>query len=161
MPWLRCVAPPQTDKIIKEIYEGSCGFNAEPHSLVVRITKQDFYSPSIHREVAKVIQDCKKCKEESAIRETGTSGAKAAGSTSPFSHCGIHIIEPLPMAPEGLNFLAIAVEHSTKWVKAKPLTIINERQVEKFIWEYVVCTRIISSKEEKHFKEGMFTDLSK
>ncbi|GKD49347.1 reverse transcriptase domain-containing protein [Tanacetum coccineum] len=164
-PWLRCVAPPQTDKIIKEIHEGSCGFNAEPRSLVVRITKQGFYWPSMHREVAKAIQDCKKCKEESAIRKAGTSGAIAAGSTWPFSHWGIHIIGPLPMAPGGLQFLAIAVEHSTKWVEAKPLTTINGRQVEKFVWEYVVCRfgvpRIISSKEEKHFKEGMFADLCK
>ncbi|GKA13715.1 reverse transcriptase domain-containing protein [Tanacetum coccineum] len=39
-PWLRCVASPQTDKIIKEIHEGSCGFNAKPGLLVVRITKK-------------------------------------------------------------------------------------------------------------------------
>ncbi|GKB85410.1 reverse transcriptase domain-containing protein [Tanacetum coccineum] len=38
-PWVCCVAPPQSDKLIKEIHEGSCGFNAEPRSLVVRITK--------------------------------------------------------------------------------------------------------------------------
>ncbi|GJY73717.1 reverse transcriptase domain-containing protein [Tanacetum coccineum] len=64
--WLRCVALPQTDEIIKEIHEGSYGFNAEPHSLVVRITKQGIYWPSMHREVAKAIQDCGKCKEQSA-----------------------------------------------------------------------------------------------
>ncbi|GJV95220.1 reverse transcriptase domain-containing protein [Tanacetum coccineum] len=62
-PWFRCVAPPQTDKIIKEIHEGPCGFNAKPHSLVVRITKQGYYWPSMHKEVAKAIQDCEKCKE--------------------------------------------------------------------------------------------------
>ncbi|GJV84245.1 reverse transcriptase domain-containing protein [Tanacetum coccineum] len=59
--WLHCVAPPQTDKIIKEIYEGSCGFNVEPRSLVVRIMKQDLckglkatqsFSPvTIHMEI--------------------------------------------------------------------------------------------------------------
>ncbi|GJS17712.1 reverse transcriptase domain-containing protein [Tanacetum coccineum] len=112
-PWLRCVAPPQTGKIIKEIHEGSCGFNAKPHSLVVRITEQGFYWPSIHREVAKAIQDCEKCKEESAIRKARTSRS-IAESTWPFSHWGIHIIGLLPMAPGGLQFLAIAVEHSTK-----------------------------------------------
>ncbi|GJY21092.1 reverse transcriptase domain-containing protein [Tanacetum coccineum] len=36
------------------------------------------------REVA--IQDCKKCKEQSAIRKAGTSEAIAAGITWPFSH---------------------------------------------------------------------------
>ncbi|GKA93483.1 reverse transcriptase domain-containing protein [Tanacetum coccineum] len=62
-PWLRCIAPLQTDKIIKEIHEGSCGFNAKPCLMVVRITKQGYYWPSMHREAAKAIQDCDKCKE--------------------------------------------------------------------------------------------------
>ncbi|GJQ94608.1 reverse transcriptase domain-containing protein [Tanacetum coccineum] len=112
-PWLCCMAPPQTDKIIKEIHEGSCRFNAEPCSLVVRIMKQGFYWPSMYREVAKAIQDYEKCKEESTIRKAGTSGAIEARSTWPFSHWGIYIIEPLPIATEGLQFLAIAVEHFT------------------------------------------------
>nr|GFA01361.1 reverse transcriptase domain-containing protein [Tanacetum cinerariifolium] len=33
-PWLRCVASPQTNGIVKEIHEVSCGFNAEPCSMV-------------------------------------------------------------------------------------------------------------------------------
>ncbi|GJW30837.1 reverse transcriptase domain-containing protein [Tanacetum coccineum] len=130
-----------------------------------RIMKHGYYLPSMHKEVAKAIQDCEKCKEQSVIRKSGTSETITAGSTWPFSHWGIHILGPLPMAPGGLQFLAIAVEHSTIWVEAKPLTTINRRQVEKFVWEYVVCKfrvpRIISSKEEKHFKEGMFADLCK
>ncbi|GKC54085.1 reverse transcriptase domain-containing protein [Tanacetum coccineum] len=63
-------------------------FNAEPRSLVVRITKQGFYWPSTYREVAKAIQDCEKCKEQSAIRKAGTSEAITVGSRWPFSHCG-------------------------------------------------------------------------
>ncbi|GKC37552.1 reverse transcriptase domain-containing protein [Tanacetum coccineum] len=125
--------------------------------------------PSLHHgsvaEVAKTIQDYEKCKEQSATRKAGISGAIVAGSTWPFSHWGIHILGPLLMVPGGLHFLAIAIEHSTKWVEAKPLTTINGRQVEKFVWEYVVCRFgvpwIINSKEEKHFKEGMFADLCK
>ncbi|GJS66348.1 reverse transcriptase domain-containing protein, partial [Tanacetum coccineum] len=74
-------------------------FNGEPRSLVVRITKQGFYWPSMHMDVAKAIQDYKKCKEESPIRKIGKSEAIAAGITWPFSHWGIHIIGPLPKAP--------------------------------------------------------------
>nr|GEV40227.1 hypothetical protein [Tanacetum cinerariifolium] len=94
MPWHCCVAPPQTDKIIKEIHEGSCIFNAEPRSLVVRLTKQGFYWPSMHMEVTKAIQDCEKCKEESAVRKARTSEAIA----------GNHIIGPLPMAPRDSEY---------------------------------------------------------
>ncbi|GKB55696.1 reverse transcriptase domain-containing protein, partial [Tanacetum coccineum] len=155
----------QTDKIIKEIHEGSCGFNAEPCSMVVRIMKQGYYWPSMHREAAKAIQYCDKCKEQCAIRKAGVDGAIAVKSMWPFSHWGIHILGLLPMAPGGLQFLAIAVEHSTKWVEAKPITVKNARQVEKFIWEYLVCIfevpRMISSKEEEHFKKGIFADFCK
>ncbi|GKA53704.1 reverse transcriptase domain-containing protein [Tanacetum coccineum] len=101
-PWLRCITPPQTDKIIKEIHEGSCRFNAEPCSMVVRITKQGYYWLSMHREAAKEIQDCNKCKEQSAIWKAGADGAIAVGSTWLFSHRGIQILGPLPMAPGGL-----------------------------------------------------------
>ncbi|GJW13662.1 putative ribonuclease H-like domain-containing protein [Tanacetum coccineum] len=73
--------------------------------LLVRITKQGYYWPSIHKEVSKAIQDYEKCEEQSAIRKAGTRRAISAGSTWPFSHWGIHILGPLPMAPpKGLHF---------------------------------------------------------
>nr|GEW47853.1 hypothetical protein [Tanacetum cinerariifolium] len=65
----------------------------------------------MHMEAAKAIQDCEKCKEQSAIRKAGISRAIAAGSTWPFRHWGT-----------------------------------NNPQ---------------SSKEEKHFIEGMFANLCK
>nr|GEU47805.1 reverse transcriptase domain-containing protein [Tanacetum cinerariifolium] len=36
-PWLRCIAPPKTNGVIKEIHEGSYGFNTDLRSMVVRI----------------------------------------------------------------------------------------------------------------------------
>ncbi|GJZ76850.1 reverse transcriptase domain-containing protein [Tanacetum coccineum] len=74
--WLRCLASPQTDDIVKEVHEGSYGFNAEPRSIVVKITKQGYYWPSMHQDAAKVLQDCEKCKEQSAIRKVAESSAK-------------------------------------------------------------------------------------
>ncbi|GKB64457.1 reverse transcriptase domain-containing protein [Tanacetum coccineum] len=85
-PWLRCVASPQTDDIVKEIHEGSCGFNAEPRSMVVRITKQGYYWSSMYRDTAKVIKDYKKCKEQSAIRKAVENGAITTGNGWSFSH---------------------------------------------------------------------------
>ncbi|GJZ10921.1 reverse transcriptase domain-containing protein [Tanacetum coccineum] len=108
--WLRCVASPQTDDIVKEV----------------------------HEDATKVLQDCEKCKEQSTIRRVTESSAITAGSGWPFSHSGVNILGPFPTAPRGFKFLAIAVEHSTKWVEAKPLTVINERHAETFVWEYVV-----------------------
>ncbi|GKF08009.1 reverse transcriptase domain-containing protein [Tanacetum coccineum] len=132
--------------------------------MVVRITKQGYYWSSMHQDAAKVLQDCEKCKEQSAIRKVAESSAIRAGSGWPFSHWGVNILGPLPTAPGGFKFLAIAVEHSTKWMEAKPLTVINGRHAKRFVWEYVVCKfevpQIISSKDEKHFPEGWVDDLA-
>ncbi|GJV70679.1 hypothetical protein Tco_1490674 [Tanacetum coccineum] len=129
--WLRCVAPPQTDDIVKEIHKGSCGFNIEPRSMVVRITKQGYYWASMHRDAIKVIQECEKCKEQSAITKAAKNSVIATGNGWPFSHWGANILGPLPKAPRGLKFLAITIEHSTKWVEANPLTTISGRHAER------------------------------
>ncbi|GKC20577.1 reverse transcriptase domain-containing protein [Tanacetum coccineum] len=74
--WLRCIAPPKTDDVIKEIHEGSCGFNTDLRSMVVRITNQGYYWSSMHIDVARIIQDCKKCKEQSTLRSHNLDSQK-------------------------------------------------------------------------------------
>ncbi|GJU54011.1 reverse transcriptase domain-containing protein [Tanacetum coccineum] len=106
-----------------------------------------------------------KCKEQSAIRKAAENGAIAAGNGWSFSHWGVNILGPLPTAPGGFKFLAIAIEHSTKWVESKPPTTISRRHTKRFVWEYVVyrfgVPQTISSKDKKHFREGIFPDLCK
>ncbi|GJY19620.1 reverse transcriptase domain-containing protein [Tanacetum coccineum] len=142
------------------LVKGSCDFNAEARSMVVRITKQEYYWPSMHKDVSRVIQDYEKC---NAMKKRAKIRAIAAGNAWPFSHWGVNILGPLPMALVGLKFLAIAIEHSTKWIEAKRLTTVSARHVERFVWEYVVCRfrvpQIILSKDDKHFREGIFADL--
>ncbi|GJY59600.1 hypothetical protein Tco_0459492 [Tanacetum coccineum] len=72
-------------------------------------------------------KECEKCKEQSAISKAAKNDTIAAGNGWSFSHWGVNILGPLPMALGGLKFLAIAIEHSTKWVETKPLTTISGR----------------------------------
>ncbi|GJQ96534.1 reverse transcriptase domain-containing protein [Tanacetum coccineum] len=65
-PWLCCIGPSHTGN--KEIHEGSCGFNTEPRSMVVKVMKQGYFWPSMHRDAAKIIQDCTPCQEYSTAR---------------------------------------------------------------------------------------------
>ncbi|GJW19588.1 reverse transcriptase domain-containing protein [Tanacetum coccineum] len=78
---------------------------------------------------------------------------------------GLNILEPLPTAPGSIKFLAIAVQHSTKWAEAKPLTKVNGRQLEKFVWEHIICKfgvpQTITSKDKKQFTKGIFIDFCK
>ncbi|GJX22153.1 reverse transcriptase domain-containing protein [Tanacetum coccineum] len=106
-------------------------------------------------------------KIQGAIRDKESSRKQRDDSRKwmAIQSLGVNILGPLPTAPGGFKFLATAVEHSTKWVEAKPLTVINRMHAERFVWEYAVCRfgvpRTISSKDEKHFREGIFVDLCK
>ncbi|GKC06297.1 hypothetical protein Tco_0997907 [Tanacetum coccineum] len=48
--------------------------------MVVRIMKQGYYWPSMHRDAAKVIQEYEKCKEQHAIRKIAKNNTIIAGS---------------------------------------------------------------------------------
>ncbi|GJR48121.1 reverse transcriptase domain-containing protein [Tanacetum coccineum] len=143
----------EAKSIIKEIHEGFCGFNAEPCSMVVNVTKQGYYWPSMYKDAAKMIQDCTQCQAYSTMARASNNNATTINSTLTFSHWGINILRPLPTAPGSLKFLAIADEQSTKWVEAKPLTIANGRQTENFVWEHIICSfrvpQTITSKDNK------------
>ncbi|GJT24218.1 reverse transcriptase domain-containing protein [Tanacetum coccineum] len=104
----------KAESIIEEIHEGSCGFNTEPHSMVVKVTKQGYYWPSMYKDAAKKIQDYTQCQAYSTTRKASSNDAITIGSTWSFIHWGINILGPLPVALINLKFLAIAVEHSTK-----------------------------------------------
>ncbi|GKD14081.1 reverse transcriptase domain-containing protein [Tanacetum coccineum] len=93
-PWLRCIALLKTNDVIKEIHEGSCSFNTEPRSMVVRITKQGYYWPSMYKDVSRIIQDCEKCKEQSVVKKRAEIRAIAARNAWPFSHWGVNILGP-------------------------------------------------------------------
>nr|GEV39984.1 transposon Ty3-I Gag-Pol polyprotein [Tanacetum cinerariifolium] len=137
IPLLRCIASSQTDNIVKEIYKGSSGFNVEPYLMVVKVTKQGYHWPSMHRDATKVIQDCEKCKEQSAIRKAAEKDAITAGNrckglkvTQSFSpiteHMEImnHIEKQLTRSQQGwVDDLAQVL-----WGKAKEVTKWKERK---------------------------------
>jgi len=38
-----------------------------------------------------------------------------------------------------VKFLIVAVDYFTKWIEAKPLTIITAQQVQQFVWKDIIC----------------------
>ncbi|GJU07604.1 reverse transcriptase domain-containing protein [Tanacetum coccineum] len=123
--WLRCIGPSQAKSIIEEIHEGSCGFNVEPRSMVVKVMKQGYCWPSMYRDVAKMIEGCTQCQAYSTTARVPNNDTTTINT----------------------------IEHSTKWVEAKPLTTTNGRYAEKFVWENVICGTLLRNSQ----KETPFT----
>ncbi|GJS55100.1 reverse transcriptase domain-containing protein [Tanacetum coccineum] len=47
--------------------------------------------------------------------------------------------KPLPEGPDKLKFIIVAFDYFTKWMEAKPLAKTTGKEVQKFMWENIVC----------------------
>ncbi|XP_071739546.1 uncharacterized protein [Rutidosis leptorrhynchoides] len=110
-PWLRYVGPNQASMIIREMHEGICGLHSGPRLIVIHAKVQN--QPK--QDMISVL------------------------SAWPFSKWGIDLIGPLTEAPGGYKWLVVVIDYFTKWTEEKPLSTTPGKQIEKFVWEHIVC----------------------
>ncbi|GJY85505.1 reverse transcriptase domain-containing protein [Tanacetum coccineum] len=81
-------------------------------------------------DATKVIRNYSKCKEQSTAKKAAGKEAIATGSVWPFSHCGVSILGPLPMAPGGESFVTKddrnAAKENAKRKERKEVASIEE-----------------------------------
>jgi len=70
---------------------------------------------------------------------------------------------PFPTAVRQLKFLIAGIDYFTKWVEAKALATITEKNVQSFVWRNIICRyeipRILASNNEKQFNNDFFRDF--
>ncbi|GJQ89157.1 reverse transcriptase domain-containing protein [Tanacetum coccineum] len=76
----------KANNIVKEIHEGSCRFNTNPRSVVIKVMKQGYYWPLMNRDAARIIQDCTRCQEQSMAKKVSRINAIVIGNTWKFIH---------------------------------------------------------------------------
>ena len=68
-----------------------------------------------------------------------------------------------PTAIRQLKFLIVGIDYFTKWVEAKALATITEKNVRSFVWRNIICRygipRILASNNEKQFNNDSFRDF--
>ena len=80
-----------------------------------------------------------KCQYFSNIIGKPTEELTLMSATWPFAQWGLDLVGPFPIAIWQLKFLVVGIDYFTKWVKAKPLGTITEKNVLNFIWKRIIC----------------------
>lgn len=52
---------------------------------------------------------------------------------------GINLMEKLPRARENHEYLIVAVDYFSKWIKAKPLAAPTEENTLNFLYDFILC----------------------
>ncbi|XP_074347099.1 uncharacterized protein LOC141685922 [Apium graveolens] len=109
-PLLRCLSPEEVDQAILEVHTGICGEHIGGKNLALKIMRHGMYWPILRK-------DC-----EGYVRK--------------FQ--GVDIVGPFPKSRGQCQYIVVAVDYATKWVEAKPLSKIREKEMIEFFMEYVV-----------------------
>nr|GEZ37244.1 reverse transcriptase domain-containing protein [Tanacetum cinerariifolium] len=161
-PWLRCVGPLQAEYVMREIHEGSCSMHAGPRSVVAKAIRLGYFWPTMHKDAQDMIRKCSDCQVHRPITRHPQQPLTPITAPWPFYKWGIDIAGLFPEGPGKVNFLIVAMDYFTKWIEAKAVATITDRQVKKFVWDNIVCRfgipgEIISD-NGKQFADDPFKD---
>ncbi|XP_075483685.1 uncharacterized protein LOC142523839 [Primulina tabacum] len=93
----------------------------------------------MNQDAAQLVQKCKGCQHHSNFHHRPAADMQPISASCPFDQWGLDIVGPFPIAGAQKKFLLVAVDYFSKWVEAKALAKITEKEVMKFLWKNIVC----------------------
>ncbi|XP_022023482.1 uncharacterized protein LOC110923705 [Helianthus annuus] len=154
-PLLKCLDTEQASYIIREIHYGICGIHAGPKMIVTKVKTAGYYESAV-----KELQQCDECQKHAPVSLRAKNEMIPVTAAWPFQKWGVDIVGPFPRSSESAQYLLVAVDYFTKWVEARPFTVISGYNVTRFFWEQIVCRfglpLYIISDNAKQFAENPF-----
>ncbi|GJZ68577.1 reverse transcriptase domain-containing protein [Tanacetum coccineum] len=139
-PWLRC----------------------GPRSMVVKAMRLGYYWLTMHRDARDMIRACNDCQICRPVPRNPQQPLTLITALWPFYKWGIDIVGPFPEGPGKVKFLIVAMDYFMKWIEAKAVVTITVYQVNKFVWDNIVCRfglpGEIISENGKQFNDNPFKD---
>ena len=131
-PYLRCLTPNEADYVMREVHEGVCGKHSRVRSPVHKLIRVGYYWPTMQKDAQSYVKACNRCQHFSNIIRQPSKPLTLMNAPWPFTQWGLDIIGPFPMAIRQLKFLVVGINYFTKWVEAKSLATITEKNVHSF-----------------------------
>ena len=138
-PYLRCLGNEEADYVIRKVHEGICGNHSGLRSLVHKLVRARYYWPTMQKDVEAYVKTCDKCQRFNNIIRQPTEELTPMTAPWPFAQWGLDIMGPFPTALRQLKFLVVGIDYFTKWVEAKALATIIEKNVWGFVWRCIIC----------------------
>ena len=63
----------------------------------------------------------------------------------PFIVWGLDLVGPLKKAPEGYTHLLVTIDKFTKWIDARPISVIKSEQAVLFFLDIIHCFGVLNS----------------
>ncbi|XP_074365325.1 uncharacterized protein LOC141706461 [Apium graveolens] len=121
-----------------EVHTGICGDHLGGKNLTLKIIRQGLYWPIIQKDCEEYVRKCQACQLHGNVDHRPTTNLNSILAPCPFFQWGIDILGPFPKSKNQCQYIVVAVDYATKWVEAKPLSKIREKEMIEFFMEYMV-----------------------
>ncbi|KAK2435873.1 hypothetical protein QL285_020900 [Trifolium repens] len=138
-PMLLCVGELESQRILKEIHDGSCGNHIGGRSLAGKVIRAGFFWPTILQDAKSYVRACDKCQRYAELHHSPGEPLNTVMSPWPFFMWGVDILGPFPASFGQVKFLLVAVDYFTKWIEAEPVATISSEKVINFYWKKIIC----------------------
>lgn len=162
-----CVEEEESKRLMVAIHGGECGAHMNDVMLARKILRQGYYWSTIVEDCISFVQRCHKCQIHANRINIQLSKLYNMTSPWPFLVWGIDVIGAV--TPKGLNgheFILVAIDYLTKWVKAQSYFVLKKAShVAKFIKNNIICRYGVLnetiSNNGSHFKKEVLNLLEK
>ncbi|XP_074376873.1 uncharacterized protein LOC141718391 [Apium graveolens] len=137
-PLLRCLTLEEAHLAMVEVHTRICGEHLGGKNLALKIIRQGLYWPTIRKDCEEYVRKCQACQLHGNVDHRPTTKLNYVLVPCPFFQWGIDIVGPFPKSKNQCQYIVVEVDYATKWVKAKPLSKIREKEMIEFFMEYVV-----------------------
>ena len=124
-PYLRCLAPDESNYVLREVHEGACGNHLGARTLVHKVVHVGYYWPTIQVDVKGYIKVCDQCQCFNNIPRQPSEYLTSMIAPWPFAQWGLDILSPFVLGTRQMKFLVVGIDYFTKLVEVKPLTKIT------------------------------------
>ena len=116
---------------------GVCGHHAAPRTLVRNAFRQGFYWPTAVADAEQIERTCEGCQYYDRQTHLLAQAIQMIRITWLFAVWGLDLVGPLKKAPGGYTHLLVTIDKFTKWIEARPISMIKSEQAVLFFLDII------------------------
>jgi hypothetical protein len=136
---LKCLGPTESNRLLHEVHEGTCGTHQSAHKMKWLIRRSGYYWPTTLEDCFKYYKGCRACQRFGKIQMVPASVMNPIVKPWPFRGWGMDMIGKInPPSSKGHQFILAITDYFTKWVEAVPMKSVASKDVIQFVKEHVI-----------------------
>ena len=140
-----CIPVEQGKLLLSDIHDGVCGHHAVPRTLVGNAFQQGFYWPTAVADAEQIVRTYEGCQYYARQTHLLAQALQMIPIMWPLAVWGLDLVGPLKKAPGGYTHLLVTVDKFTKWIEARPISVIKSEQAMLFFLDIIHRFRVPNS----------------